>query len=462
MLYKKVTGYYIKGGEVIVIYDEIIQIKESQSYQKIEGFGASGAWWSQEIGGWHDANRNKIVDLLFDKEKGIGLSIFRYNIGAGSGKNIKDPWRRSCTIEKEPGVYDLKKDKNAIWVLLQAKEKGVENFVAFANSPPARMTISGHVTGNFDGSSNLKEDMYETFADYLIDVIRELRKVDIHVKYVSPINEPQWDWKEIKGQEGCHYTIEECLNMVKVLDKKIKLLDIELEISAIDAGDWKKAINYADKLFTDETLTNSLKHFSGHSYFTKTKHKVAFINKFNKSFNNKKLWMSEWTEMVEGRDYGMDSALIMANTIHEDMTILSVTSWQYWIAVSKYDYRDGLIYTNEGREDVIETKRLYAYGNYSKYIRPGFIRNGSSVMNNRLKVTSYTDRTDDKLILVVINNEDREVNSEIKLEKEYLSTKVYVTDKIYNLQEVYEGKSIHTFNFLPQSVTTMVYEPVSS
>ncbi len=34
-----------------------------------------------------------------------------------------------------------------------------------------------------------------------------------------------------------------------------------LDISAIDAGDWEKAINYADQLFADQSLQGALKHF---------------------------------------------------------------------------------------------------------------------------------------------------------------------------------------------------------
>ena len=70
----------------------------------------------------------------------------------------------------------------------------------------------------------------------------------------------------------------------------------------------------------------------------------------------------------------MESALVMANVIHDDLTIANVTSWQYWIAVSKYQYRDGLIYVNPLGQDVLQTKRLWALGNYSRFIRPGFVR----------------------------------------------------------------------------------------
>lgn len=67
----------------------LFEIRADQVKQQIEGFGVSGAWWAQDVGGWSQVNRDRITDLLFDQQKGIGLTIYRYNIGAGSG--IIDP-----------------------------------------------------------------------------------------------------------------------------------------------------------------------------------------------------------------------------------------------------------------------------------------------------------------------------------------------------------------------------------
>jgi O-glycosyl hydrolase len=154
-------------GEILVDF--------TQELQTLEGFGASGAWWAQDVGGWEDEVRERIVKLLFDQEEGIGLSIYRYNIGGGDGESIPDAWRRAETFEVEPGVYDWSRDANAVWVLKAAQRAGVEHFVAFANSPPARMTVSGRTNGEENGLSNLAPEMYAEFANYLVDVVRHLQ-----------------------------------------------------------------------------------------------------------------------------------------------------------------------------------------------------------------------------------------------------------------------------------------------
>jgi len=69
----------------------IITIDVSRPRQKIRSFGASDAWSTQYVGRWPDEKRDAIADLLFqtglDERKnprGIGLSAWRFNLGAGS------------------------------------------------------------------------------------------------------------------------------------------------------------------------------------------------------------------------------------------------------------------------------------------------------------------------------------------------------------------------------------------
>ena len=137
----------------------VLRLKPDEVRQEIDGFGASGAWWAQIIGGWEENKREKIVNLLFSSD-GIGLSIYRYNVGAGSGEEIGDPWRRAETFEKAKGEYDWSIDENAMWILRQVCAAGVENVILFANSPPRRMTNSGYAFGGQGpDKSNLREDM---------------------------------------------------------------------------------------------------------------------------------------------------------------------------------------------------------------------------------------------------------------------------------------------------------------
>ena len=58
-----------------------MKIDESVTYQTIESFGTSGAWWSQYVGLWDDkfqktqvTNRSRIATLLYHPTYGIGLT----------------------------------------------------------------------------------------------------------------------------------------------------------------------------------------------------------------------------------------------------------------------------------------------------------------------------------------------------------------------------------------------------
>ena len=65
----------VSGSNVTVLDNNV-------NYQTINGFGAAACWWSQDVGSWDNAS--DIMQALNDDDKGIGLNIYRYNLGAGS------------------------------------------------------------------------------------------------------------------------------------------------------------------------------------------------------------------------------------------------------------------------------------------------------------------------------------------------------------------------------------------
>ncbi|MCI1849086.1 MAG: xylanase, partial [Prevotella sp.] len=59
--------------------------------QTIDHFGASDAWSMRYLGLWPEKQQRQIADWLFSmakdasgKPRGIGLSLWRFNLGAGS------------------------------------------------------------------------------------------------------------------------------------------------------------------------------------------------------------------------------------------------------------------------------------------------------------------------------------------------------------------------------------------
>lgn len=90
-------------------------------------------------------------------------------------------------------------------------------------------------------------------------------------------------------------------------------------------------------------------------------------------------WQTEYCPMEQnpdnprgggGRDLGMNTALYVARVIHHDLTVANAASWQWWTAFSEWNYKDGLIFIDDGTiadgasrgdEKMIETCKMMAY-----------------------------------------------------------------------------------------------------
>jgi O-glycosyl hydrolase len=449
----------------------VLRLKPDEVRQEIDGFGASGAWWAQMIGGWEASKREQIVGLLFGKE-GIGLSIYRHNVGAGSGEEIGDLWRRAQTFEVAKGEYDWERDQNAMRILREACAAGVERVILFANSPPRRMTKTGYAfAGPGPDKSNLREEMYEEFAEYLADIAEHFIRVEgLSVKGVSPINEPQWDW-DGNSQEGCHYSAKEVVRLVEIMLREVERRGLPVEVEAPENGswekveelpgdDWKRSPVYLERLLGNRYVRERMESYAVHSYWADLEHKKAFAAYFFARYPGKKLHMTEWCEMKGGRDYGMDSALRLTREIMDDLTWGGVSSWQYWIAVSRYDFRDGLIYVNESEREILPTKRLWAMGNFSRFIRPGFRRMEVEHNSAVLRVVACRSLDGGRLVVVVMNPASENENVELHFPTGGLVSTfdVYETSEANDLKAVNRETKNNKYSFPAESVTTLVIE----
>ena len=447
----------------------VLRLKPGDVRQEIDGFGASGAWWAQIVGGWPESKREQIIGLLFGRE-GIGLSIYRYNLGAGSGEEIRDPWRRAETFETGQGQYDWNRDGNAMRILREACRAGVAHVILFANSPPRRLTKTGYAFGGRGpDKSNLPDDMYEQFARYLADIAERFIAVEkLPIRGISPINEPQWDW-DGHSQEGCHYSADEVVRMVEILLREIekRCLPVEVEapengswerVAELPAKDWRRSPVYLETLLGNAYVRQRLEGYAVHSYWANRERKKAFAEYFFARYPEKKLHMTEWCEMKGGRDYGMDSALHLTREIMDDLTVGGASSWQYWIAVSRYNFRDDLIYVNESEREILPTKRLWAMGNFSRFIRPGFRRFDVVHDSAALKAVACKSPDGERLVLVVMNPGAESAEAELRLAGggQVQILDAYETSEANDLQAVSREKPSDKYRFPAESVTTLV------
>lgn len=451
-----------------------LTVDRTDRHQTLEGFGASSAWWSQDIGGWTGTGasgkelREEILDLLYSEE-GLGLTIYRYNLGAGTGTGEKrgefvDSWRSAQSFIDDSGAIDYTLDANAVWCLRRAVELGADKVFFFSNSAPDTMTITGmpHSEKQRRKVTNLAPEQYQAFADYALNAVEHFRAQGIPVMAISPINEPQWTWQG--GQEGCHYEPDEMVALYRVFYRTMlergMLEDVELDLFESGQFGGSKFKKWFRAIAQDDVLGPALHTLSGHSYNSSYSDKEKTARWLKKNYPGLKIRCTEWTEMTSGRDTGMDSAVIMADMICSDLTILDAISWTYWLALSRYDWRDGLMYVDTDNQTYTMTKRYYEYGNFTRFIREGAVRVGSEVTGGDLNSVSFEQ--DGKLITVLVNR-SAENTTTVALNipgGAYRTMSTWLTDETHNLEQTGSGAYSAQGSVIlpPQSVMTIVCE----
>ena len=211
-----------------------VKIDASKTHQKIDNFAAADAWSGQFVGQYfNDAQKGQVAKWLFSQKigadgnpEGIGLSLWRVNLGGGTaeqdGADIsRFHYREEAFLTKDGRNYDWGKCAGQQYFMKKAKEYGCDKFLLFSNTPPVHWTRNGKGYGQpGDPKANIKPDCYGKFADYMADVAKHFQDGGYNIAYISPINEPQVNW-DSNRQEGSTW---ECSQMKKVfveLDRAI-------------------------------------------------------------------------------------------------------------------------------------------------------------------------------------------------------------------------------------------------
>ncbi len=97
----------------------------------------------------------------------------------------------------------------------------------------------------------------------------------------------------------------------------------------------------------------------------------------------------------------MPSALRIAKLIHDAMTIASMNAWHYWW-VYPAGADNGALWDFNTKQ---ATKRLWVEGNFARFVRPGFVRVGTTgTAPSGVLLSAYTNPADGTVAVVAINN----------------------------------------------------------
>lgn len=501
-----------------------VTIYPDSVYQTIVGFSASDCWTCNYVGVWDNAAKDHAAEKLFSTSldskgnpKGIGLSMWRINLGGGTAEmgdscGIGDISRRAECFLNADGTYDWTKQAGQRFFWTKAKEYGCDNFVLFSNTPPVYYTRNGLGFSPGDWKSNLKEDCYDKFADFLVTCAEHLSAEEgLNVTHISPVNEPQYQWNS--GQEGTPWTNEELKKLVVEMDRRLQVSDLDTKILITEAGSWSALLgrtSFAENQiynFFDSSSPNYVgnlpsmaKVVGGHSYWTDTKN--ADMRSIRRQVGDRcrgygiDCFQTEWSLLsgppiddfpasFDDASY-MDIAIHMAKVIHTDLTEANVTSWSYWTSMDmeRWGHKNRFsllkVVPAGGDYDDIKNpgsvtahKTLWALGNYSLFIRPGYKRiklEGADDMSGILG-SAYLSPDSTKLVAVYINvgKETEQISTDIKVWDGYevKSRTTYRTSSLIDLMRVANQVSYtdgELFSIPYRSVITMIYDiaPVHS
>ncbi len=452
-----------------------VEVDLADKKQTIQNFGSSDGWNTERIGKyWPGDKKEKLAELLFSAEKdadgnpkGIGLSAWRFNIGAGTAEQ-GDASRISIESRRTEGflnsdrtTYNWNKQEGQQWFLKKAALKyNIHHIIGWQNSPPVVFTKSNLGFREYEApmSTILKNEHFDNFARFLADVCKHFKDEGIHFDFISPLNEPQYGWAPntyggTVTQEGTPWTNEEIYNVCFAINTEFSKRSINTKIFITEAGQISRMVGgtghadnqlykfwnpYSSLSLVDKPSFANI--VSYHSYWKDfgtelIDQRADFYERAQTLDPVPEVWQTEYFLLGNGYRAGypdgyklseMEWALALAKVIVTDLNVANTTGWQWWTtfengkhdgearfclieAVTKNDNSDGQYYLN---------KLFYSFGNFSHFIRPGMSRIGTKRSDNLsdyqaiydVMFSAYTNSDENELIVVAVNvtNETKE------------------------------------------------------
>jgi len=428
----------------------------------------------------------------------------------------------SFLIDSDPSApesYDWSKAAGQQYFLEKAKEYGCESYVFFSNSPPVYFTTNGkghNKGGGSTGNANLRTDSYGDFAVYMAEVLKHFEEQDAEKGYetdftywISPVNEPQWDWTGT-GQEGTPWTNTQIAQLTRELDSAIAERGLSAKIMLPETADYSYITGQNStrgyqlyQLFNPASanyvggLPSVAQLIGAHSYWNYSTDanlratRLAVGNAIAE-YPGMEFFQTEWSLLQQSGEgipawastgY-LDVALFEAKLMYGDIVYANASSWAFWTAMDmecgsvdrynlvglapgKTDYEPVISLTTsvDSPGAVKAQKTLWALGNYSLFVRPGYRRIDMPGLDNLLGLmgSAYLSPDGSRIVTVFVN---MSASEEFKLcpvfldGREETQIRGFVTDETRDLALDFTrspGKG-RSFTVPPRSIYTVVYD----
>jgi len=357
------------------------QIDVAKRHQKIEGFGASAAYYTMNL--VNHQKKDELCNLLF-KELGLDILRIRNNYEI-------EPNSLNETVEIiKCGEAALGRD---LKVMISSW------------SPPAALKSNGELVGGTLKKNNGKF-VYDEFAKWWYESIVAYNQAGVIVDYINLQNELDYEapW------ESCKFTPTEAM------DSTLAAYDIAFD--AVYQKLQKELGSAMPKMLAPETsgMGNAkpyIEHLQDLSHVYGFAHhlydcsgcgiapdrfipRMISLRNFLQQYGDKPIFQTEFEEDPGTWDDAINTALL----IHNALTIEQVSAYLYWDLF--WAPGTALLSINDSASYTIKPT-YYTFKQFSAFIHADWQRVEASGDNTGLRISAYISPDNQKLTIVIIN-----------------------------------------------------------
>lgn len=387
-------------------------------YQTITGIGGSftnaSACTYKKL---NDSAKKEIISAYFDKENGLGYNFSRVSIGSNDFSEKDYVYVKDGDMNLES--FSLDPDRETVIPFIKDALKLNPDIYILASpwSAPAYMK-----TNNSRIGGELRKDCYELWARYFRKYLDEYLKEGIKIWGVTVQNEPRHQqlW------ESCEYTEEE---------ERIFLRDnlgpaLEGSNTKIICYDHCKERLYerAKAMFNDDKAN---KYCNGIAYHWYSGDHFGEGELVNRIYPDKEIILSEGCHAIQKEgipadniEWGEAYAHELCGSFSHGLTaytdfnlILNEKNGPYHNRDNRGCYANVAVYANTKTNEITYLSPFYYIGHFSKYVKRGAVRIGSSAWCQELEHVAF-ENPDGSIVVVMLNRTDKELQSTIRLDGE--------------------------------------------
>jgi O-glycosyl hydrolase len=399
---KFISAVAIGHGMLIVhssSHAQTASVNAATVYQTMDGFG--GQTWT-----YGDNITGSNASLFFSPSTGIGLQYIR----------TANTW--------DGGVPDLASLKAAVALGAQVelsfqsppcslKHSYVDESESCSQTgdsgiQPAAFNDGGvSSNGTCFTSSQALSASFAAYATYMVNYINTLQNApnNIPVAVIDVQNEPDISSSSlgacIWGNGGNFDTF-----VGSYLGPALSSAGLHPKVMLGSAAIWF-GDDYSSACLNDATCSQYVNFAAGHGYPYPLSPSPYTLG----TSSGRHLWLSE-TSDSSAWDTSMVSALTMATNIHSFLTVANVSAYEWWELA--YDSSSG----NFGLTDSSfnPTKRFYALGNWSKFVRQGWSRiSATANPQSGVYVTAFENQSSGAFAIVAVNTNQTSVSQAFSL-----------------------------------------------